>query len=657
MVRKKRGQITVFIIIGLIILLTYILLSRYKTESLEEEELILPELIPVQQYVQTCTRNLAREAIVTMGRNGGYVDFPSWVQGDPNSYLKLSPNDELKNPYWWYDGRSAIPTIEFMEQQISGYTERGMEACIDNFSAFHNQYNVIELGSFDVITEIAEEDVRIKTIYPLEIKDKFNKTLAELQRFPVTINIRLKKVHQLAESIMERENNDYFIEKKAIDLISMDTDETPTTDIAVKCGTKRWEVSDVEDKVKELLEANLGYIKIEGTNFDDKAVIAPYIFEDINPFSESNRYNESYYYHHYIWDVSDVKYPNMHVSFDYDSKWPIDFYVRPSSGRFLESNSQRAGGILKLFCLHIWHFTYDVIFPVTATIVDEKTGSNERYNFKFAFKAQINHNMPDRTSFSVETFDTRGGYTDEEYCADVTNEITIRADDSITGYGIKDVNITFTCGRFTCNMGKTESDWESGGIPKLKKRFPYCTNGILRGTKQGYEEGDTFIQTGRKLGTDPAEQTGETFTFEMMPVKELNFSVVKHMMLSEDAISGEKGLKDSETAMVTVKNAQNDFESYSAYPSEANATLRLLAGEDFEYELQVIVMDKDEETGEERLSAGYEGEWKITKDDVKLGGNITFHVLGKEFEEEEEMYAFFAGLETYSEDVPMPKIK
>lgn len=653
MTGKKRGQITVFIIIGLIILLTYLLLAHYKKESIEEVEMIQPELIPVQDYVKTCTKNLARDAIDIVGINGGYIYFPAWIQNNPNSYLKLSPVDELKNPYWWYDGREAIPPLDFISKEISDYVEEGMQDCIDNFSVFHNQYDVIELEKFDVITEIGEDDITVKTIYPIDVRDKFNKTLAKLQKFPVTIPIRLKKVHRLAEKIMERENKDYFIEKKVIDLISLDDDETPTTGIGIDCGKKRWELEKVENKLRELLYINLPFIKIEGSKFREDSRIVPYQLQDINPFSDSNLYSESYYKNHYIWDVSDVPYSNMHVSFSYDPKWPIELYVRPHSGRYLQSNPQKAGKMLALFCLHIWHFTYDVIFPVKATIVDDKTDKNERYSFTFAFKAQINHNYPDRTIFVVDTFDTRDSYLEEEYCADVRNEIIVYVKDKVTNEHIKGVNLSFTCGRFMCNMGSTRSYWDldPSGTPQLREEFPYCVNGVLRGSKNGYEDNEMFIQTGRRLGI--LEPKGSSFELVMRPIKEFNFSVVKHKMLGSGTmgVSGAKGLDENDKAIVTVKNVEEKFESYSTYPLELSAPLRLLDKKNLDYELQILIMNN------ESISVGYEAKWTVTKNDLILGKNVTFHVVEKDFKDEEERYLFFAGLREYSKKVPLPEIK
>jgi len=665
MMHKKRGQITVFIIIGALVLLTYFLLSYYKTEKLEETKLIMPELIPVQQFVQACTEGLARKAIDIIGVNGGYITFPPWIANNPNSYLQLTPVEDLRNPYWRYDNKEAIPPIDFMEKQISDYTEAGMARCLDNFSAFGDVYTILKLDDFNVITEIDEEDITVKTIYPIEVRDKFNKTLAELQKFPVTIPIRLKKVHELAENIMQRENKDYFIEEKAIDLISLDDKNIPTTGMEIRCGKKRWEVQKIENKLKTLLDVNLPFIKIKGTGFEEGSMIAPYQLQDINPYSQSNLYNESYYYYHYIWDISEIERPNMHVSFSYEQNWPMELEVRPNKGLYIESNPQRAGKILSLFCFHIWHFTYDVIFPVKTTIVDDKTENNERYSFNFFFEAQINHNKPDRTNLASETFEARDTYLEEEYCADVTNEITLFAVDQKTNNKIRDVNLSLTCGRYTCNIGKTRSYWDEdpSGIPKLKQRVPYCSNAVISGVKQGYEDSITHIQTGRRLDTPPDERIGNSFTLDMRPIKEFNYTVVKHRLLPQ-GISGPSPLTEDEKAIITINLKEEnleeeEFESYGTYPIDFMAPLRLLGKDDFKYDLEIFMMDN------QSINGGYTGEWNVRWSDpskpgdipLKFGKNITFHIITEDLETDEERFRFMAQLNTNSKKVPLPDIK
>ena len=640
MISKKRGQITVFIIIGIILLLTAFLLSYYKKEKIEETELIQPELIPIQEFVQSCTDGLAREALEIIGLNGGYIYFPVSVENNPRSYLALSPIKELKNPYWWYDGKSSIPPLEYLNKQISDYVRANIEKCIGNFSSFSNTYNVINLGGFDVITEIGEEDVLVRTIYPIEVQDKFNKTLAKLQKYIIKVPIRLKKVYELANKIMERENKDYFIEKRAIDLMTLDDKNIPTTGIEIKCGKKQWLVKNVENKLKRLLEINLPFIKIKSSKFSEDSII-PYL-PDPNPFEEKSTYNASYYNYHYIWDLGDIPYSNMHVSFSYDPKWDMDFYVRPRKGQRLESNSQKGTEILSLFCMNIWHFTYDVIFPVKATIVDDKTSKNERYAFTFAFKASIDHNTPARTNFATTSFETRNVYTEEEYCQDLDKNITIHAvEDSSEGIDIRDVNITFTCGRFTCNIGKTESDWNSGGLPLLRTRFPSCVNGILRGSKEGYNDAEKFIQTERE----------ESYNLIMQPVKTFtDYTVVKYTIIGQ-GISGPQKLKDDEKAMITVKNKAKKFESYAAYPLDETPPLKLLSKDDYTYELEIFVMDN------ETIIGGYKKNWSVGYVPLRLAKNITFNVISKEFTNEEDQYLFFAQLEENSKKVEPPELR
>lgn len=650
---KKRGQITVFIIIGLVILLTYFLLMNYRKESIKEIDMIQPEFIPIQDYVTKCTENLAREAIDIIGINGGYIYFPPWVQTNPNSYLKQSPIDSLKNPYWWFDGTEAVPTLEFMTSQIEQYTKEGISGCVGEFSNFKDQYDIIPgKESFEVITDIGEEDITVKTIYPIEIRDKFNKTLAKITSFPVKIPIRLKKVHSLAKEILYRENRDYFIEKKAIDLISLDDDEVPTTGIAVQCGKKQWETGKVEKKIKQLLEKNLDYIKLKGSKYYSTSKITPYQLKDTNPYSKSDTFNESYYNYHYIWDVTDQKLDNMHISFFYDQKWPIKFAVRPSSGKVMRSNPQMAGKMLSAFCLHIWHFTYDVVFPVKVSIYDEKTERSEPYTFTFAFNAQINHNEPDRSTFASEDYDTTSTIQEEEYCADVRNRVTIYAVDKVSRDEMREANLTFTCGRFICSMGMTDNDWKNDaqGTPQFTASFPYCMNGIIRANKPGYEEGMAFIQTGRLAGTEPEDNIGGSFTVELRPVKEMNYTVVKHKIMDQ-AISGPKDLDSDEKAVIMLKNDKEAFNSESTYFANTTIPIKILDGAAYDYDLEIYVIDN------ESISAGYKNKWSVTQNDLVLGKNITFHILYQDFKDEEDRLGFLASIAENSKKLPPPEIK
>ena len=159
------------------------------------------------------------------------------MEGNSRSYL-ASPVGQIKNPYWWYDGISAIPSEEFIKAQISDYVTAELKPCLRNFTDFSNDFDIEPLEEIQTITELAKEDVVIDVKYPLRIKNKLNNTASEqLKDFKVVIAIRLKDVYELAKTIMEKENSESFLEKKTIDLIVLDP-AIPTTNVEMDCNEK-----------------------------------------------------------------------------------------------------------------------------------------------------------------------------------------------------------------------------------------------------------------------------------------------------------------------------------------------------------------------------------------------------------------------------------
>ena len=66
--RGRKGQVTVFMILALIVLLAgsiFFYLSR--EGSLFEEEYVQPELVPIKNYVENCIKNLADDGLERMG--------------------------------------------------------------------------------------------------------------------------------------------------------------------------------------------------------------------------------------------------------------------------------------------------------------------------------------------------------------------------------------------------------------------------------------------------------------------------------------------------------------------------------------------------------------------------------------------------------------
>ena len=631
LILNSKGQATIFIIMALIIVLAGVLYFFYSRVALEKEIDVVPaEVAPVKLFVDNCVKSAAEQGLEEIGLRGGYTVLPSQIANDPRAYLSTFVNG-FKLPYWWHDGIESVPTEEFVKQQLSLYISSEIKNCVSKFESLAGRFEVTELKAPSVEVNFNDNDVSVKVNYPLEIVSKDGKVKQLLQKFDYTAPIRFKKVFELATEIMERENKDFFLEKKTIDLISMDS-EIPITGVEATCKTKIWNLNDIKDKLKTLLRVNIPYIRIEGTDYNENLYVP-------NP-SGKNTYSKSYFQYHYIWDIdknAEKKFGNMKVNFEYEDL-PMKFYARPSENGLLKSNSNKGTELLSFLCLHIYHFTYDIEYPVLATVIDQETNNNKPYRFNFAFKVAINHNYPSRQSTGNTLIDA----IDEPlqaYCSEIQNEVTVFTVNNATGEDVNDVNLTFICGRDYCDMGKSE--WLSfGAAAGITKRFPYCVNGIIKGAKSGFSESKQFMQT---------DVDGRSYVLFLNPVKEFrNYKVVKHPLSNPLA---SEGFSPNEKASISIKGKDNGFAGFAVYPKEADFPLLIPDLKDGAYEVNIFIADN------ENIVGGYIGDWKIGKNDLTGASEVVFHAITQGPATEDEKALFISGLRSYSKNVPGPELK
>ena len=624
---RKKGQITLFIILGILMLTAVGMFIYFRSSVSKEAEIITTEYSPVIGFVDSCIDSIARDGIKTLGLNGGYIYFPPNIESNPRAYLGATPIPELKNPYWWYDGIEAVPTEAFLKNQLERHVTTQLKTCLNKFDELPD-YKINEAGSIKTKVELTRTGVNVKVEYPLLVKKA--EQIMRIEEFTIDVPVRLKKVYELARAIMEIENNNMFLEEKTIDLISMD-DDIPVTEVKLTCEKQQWLLSDIKEKVKRLLRVNLPYVKIKGTDYNQGAYVP-------TP-TGAHTYNDSYYNYHYIWDIDQEDLTGMHVSISYDDKWPLTINARPSRNGILSSNAEKGQEMLSFFCMHIAHFTYDIVYPAMVSIADEKARDHERFLFRFPFKVSVNHNQPYRESFGYELLEGTDRIDSEEYCREIRNEISIYTMDKATEEPVGDVDLTFVCGRFSCDIGKAE--WIGyGAAAGLTKRLPYCTQAIIIANKEGYDETKTFIQT---------DIEGRSYDLSLAPVKEIDdYLVEKHMMSSPQLADY---FREGDKAVITLKIPEKNFESYGVYPAAQKVPLKFLAKEDNTYKLEIYV------TNGEKFIGGYVGDWTITKNQIDTASRIKFHTIISDAQTDEETYLFLSGLESYSEQIPGPEIR
>lgn len=198
--RNRKAQITVFIIIGIVILFAtagfmYIknTLAEKQLSDFEKVAEVPLELAPVKAFVENCIQKEAIPALYFMAIQGGYIYPPV------NSFV----TEQYVVGYGYYLGQNTLPTVQEMEKQLSTYMDINLYNCINDFQSFEEQGMTISAGGVNTTTKITEERVAIRVNYPITLETATG--TADASEFISIIRVRIGKLRNDAEKIVLKE--------------------------------------------------------------------------------------------------------------------------------------------------------------------------------------------------------------------------------------------------------------------------------------------------------------------------------------------------------------------------------------------------------------------------------------------------------------------
>lgn len=191
----KNGQITIFIILGLILvvgfLIVFLLINPPEVQVVDENN---PEA-----FIESCTRQAVEEAIDILSKNGGDLSPKGFIQFDGTdlTYLCFS----YHHYYPCINQRPLL--IEHIEDEITTYITPKIQECFNDLeSRLSGRYD-IETSGMDIITTLQSEQVTV-------VMDKRFKMSRESDSRDIT-QFRTNLVHPIynfAEIAMEIVNQE-----------------------------------------------------------------------------------------------------------------------------------------------------------------------------------------------------------------------------------------------------------------------------------------------------------------------------------------------------------------------------------------------------------------------------------------------------------------
>ncbi|HII71799.1 TPA: hypothetical protein HA265_03525 [Candidatus Woesearchaeota archaeon] len=625
----KKAQITIFIIIGVIVLFSAGVYIYLRQTGAGPIKFLQPKTPPVEQYILACMEKTAEDGLRILGAQGGFITFPDSIDANPARYVSLVPGVPAdvapKVPYWYWQGQTELPSLGYMEQQLEGYVDIRLGDCIQNFTQFTEEYIITPLGAWHTDVVFTEKETVVSLDWKIDIQQKGQET-TEKDQFIVNLDAQVKRMYELGRELLEAENEKQFYEQMTIDLMASHPEsDIPFDGLTLHCGRQVWALSQIKDKLLYSLEPAIMGIRFRNTDHppwlgteDEYAKVREAIksvkeSETVVPLVLPKKIPpDSYDYFQYYFNFTNKDYSEFKVTSNFRKEWGMNLYATPNEYGILKSGVQDLKSrIMSFLCLNTFHFVYDVYYPVMISINDPEAFHGGGYVFRYAFPVQIYHNKGDRSiqppiEFNPTEFDL-------DYCdAYGEEEHTVRAVDVITNAELSRANLTFRCMTQACVLGTTRTNnvhlqWTG--------KFPSgCGNPVIEVQREDYL---------------PAyeQHTGqEPFEIKMWPTQEVKFTFLKHLSAAPESW---KFLEGDEHIVMSIEHKDPEVSGFYTFTPEetfnSKQTMELLRA-DATYDVNIMLF-KQIGPDEDAMVGGWIGKWEVKYDEIADASKVEFHII------------------------------
>ena len=165
---QKRGQVTIFVIIGLVALITIVLVFFAKdliieqtTKATDNEKYLQLQATSIQNQLRECTQTKTQETLNTLAEQGGYFDPTNFI----SYYNKKIGYRCTKRE----NGCINDPIIkESFTQKVADHLTTEIETCVD-ITPFRNKDFTLQTGELTTELTLNQDNTQVTVTYPLTL--------------------------------------------------------------------------------------------------------------------------------------------------------------------------------------------------------------------------------------------------------------------------------------------------------------------------------------------------------------------------------------------------------------------------------------------------------------------------------------------------------
>lgn len=196
---QKRGQVTLFVIIGIVILVTIGIIVYFASSSTGKQgksdiiqtTKVSDDISEIKNSLDICLEEKASESLDYISYYGGYIyETPEYI-------VNFRGNEVA---YGFYQGEFLYPTLEDMEKEMINYIVYNFDSCI----ATEDYAYQFDIQPPSVHVKIEEDKVNFIINYQFILtKDKESYEVKDKSEF--NKNVRLGYLYKLMQSITTKE--------------------------------------------------------------------------------------------------------------------------------------------------------------------------------------------------------------------------------------------------------------------------------------------------------------------------------------------------------------------------------------------------------------------------------------------------------------------
>ncbi len=217
----KRGQVTLFVILGIVIIAAIAFAFFFRAELSKTEaskgaaELssLPPDLDALKEEISDCAKFVSEEAIYFTGQQGGYFIAPKDALPIAKYNLALGVKKGVK----------ALVSEDGLKNEISSYIQAALPDCMDYLAYTDSGLKIFDQPP-EVDMQLNDEGTNLNIEYKVTV-EKDENTYNIFEPYEITLPHRVKKTYEASSKIADeimKDNSQLILSNMVIDDMNID---------------------------------------------------------------------------------------------------------------------------------------------------------------------------------------------------------------------------------------------------------------------------------------------------------------------------------------------------------------------------------------------------------------------------------------------------